>query len=1393
MKTVLSEEEWQGDLTRAPYSKKLANDITPEELVKLPAKDQEQIKATQSGLSGYEQDKYPTLPRDKRDTDWLWNEDLREYFYDAGTIPASEGSLAPANDPKPTSPPAAVDPEYITRINDPDQPSITNEDGTVSTHRMAAEVDENGNWFAFPTIQMIDGELVPFEDNREAMAKAMETNNFKTFGDNKAAALEYAEGGYKKGTPMDESSWTDSLRSGIETVRDVSDDMTVRAGVGAVKGLEGVADFALDASGYRSLLENKANENLPPEYGTFPSSDWDEYNSPASKRIEGVVGQEAKTMAGGFVEPMARFLAVGGPTAGVLKQLGLAGGMLIGAIRWNLAGAVAGGTAFKPSDEMITETVVENAQPINDAIQDATKTINSWFVDSGPNSMNQYQGYNIRDSLPFFRNMTDEDLNALGQDISNYLYYDMDQSTFESRIERRLQMAAEEGIFGITIDMLFGATYVIKTLAKNAAEAMAGPVGKGGVDYPNNYPSFGSLKNSEDGLTTQAATNLETDRYVRGELSVNGKRPEGAMEKFLSRLEQTPGRSPHGIAAGQVGSVGVRKQGESDAEVLIELSDGVGTQLWKPEGAPMPAGSRIIRTAPNGRNAETVENVIAFRIVDQQTGRQVGSNYNVKDPSKERSVRSRVGTRAEKLDNEYGAYRYRVETVYGEGADTGAQGVDAPSSLVRSDSYIYNTDIGATPKRTTKLIDSARSLNEDAEAYWGGSPAEYTDENVEKIAALIADESDQLTRSERGEQAQWYKETLGKSNDRVATIFPTIETNPWHKTAFNAGTAIFSNGESVKTNARQSMRAMDHFLKTGKLPEIGTGPEAQAINKAVRMFNDMSERVGIENMQKFLNTEFTVKEMRAMGFQIAGELADTKVYGSAIFGSKIGQGFFQNLMGRWDTLTMDRWFMRTWGRFTGGLVADPKGSKIADQRAKFRSAVNKDSAELEELGFDVERILTDDEYANEAAKGLHKAFAKQVETGEIDSKAKPIKSGYFVKTKDREAARNLDKTVNGTTDAPANGAERNYIRQVMGKVNETLTAKGHKFDVADLQALLWYGEKDLYAKMGADETTSAADFDTAFKQVIEEDGYVRPTGSGSAGDVDTGTTGQAGIEDVANPFDQRSAGSFKRTLVGRATREESPTERVFSRGDTTDVRENLTAVNAAKTPSQQKTPIQLEASIARQEKMAANSAAKFTKKTGVTIKESLTPSVSANNKIKAIGGKPATRWFSLDSDSGAELFSKKLSETYAGDAYGKQVTPLSVEDLKTHQLFMSDDQKTGFAISPTGEAVGAWSLGGKYRFMQFMQIAAENGGTHLNAFDTYLPDLYHEMGFRETSRIKFDPKGAPEGWDFAEVGEPDIVFMRFDKDANDIEYKEGTLYEPGDDYDAAMNRAKDNK
>jgi len=90
-------------------------------------------------------------------------------------------------------------------------PHITNEDGSISTHRMAAEIDENtGKWHAFPTIvQNRDGTLSQFKDSREAMKHNMRTGNIKEMP-SKEAALDYAQGGYKKGTYMDHPAIDDT-------------------------------------------------------------------------------------------------------------------------------------------------------------------------------------------------------------------------------------------------------------------------------------------------------------------------------------------------------------------------------------------------------------------------------------------------------------------------------------------------------------------------------------------------------------------------------------------------------------------------------------------------------------------------------------------------------------------------------------------------------------------------------------------------------------------------------------------------------------------------------------------------------------------------------------------------------------------------------------------------------------------------------------------------------------------------------------------------------------------------------------------------------------------------------------------------------------------------------
>lgn len=94
-------------------------------------------------------------------------------------------------------------PEFINRINNPEKyPYIENKDGTFSTHKMAAEVDEKGNWYVFPTIvQLPSGELYEFKDPYQAMNYNLNSNNFLPMK-SKKEALDYTKN-YKKGTLLE--------------------------------------------------------------------------------------------------------------------------------------------------------------------------------------------------------------------------------------------------------------------------------------------------------------------------------------------------------------------------------------------------------------------------------------------------------------------------------------------------------------------------------------------------------------------------------------------------------------------------------------------------------------------------------------------------------------------------------------------------------------------------------------------------------------------------------------------------------------------------------------------------------------------------------------------------------------------------------------------------------------------------------------------------------------------------------------------------------------------------------------------------------------------------------------------------------------------------------------
>ena len=99
------------------------------------------------------------------------------------------------------------EPEFLDRINNPEKyPYIKNKDGSISTHLMAAEIDDKtGKWIVFPMIQFDGESLKQFKTNqkgiKDAMDEARATGNFLEMP-SKEKAIDYAKD-YKKGTALE--------------------------------------------------------------------------------------------------------------------------------------------------------------------------------------------------------------------------------------------------------------------------------------------------------------------------------------------------------------------------------------------------------------------------------------------------------------------------------------------------------------------------------------------------------------------------------------------------------------------------------------------------------------------------------------------------------------------------------------------------------------------------------------------------------------------------------------------------------------------------------------------------------------------------------------------------------------------------------------------------------------------------------------------------------------------------------------------------------------------------------------------------------------------------------------------------------------------------------------
>lgn len=247
---------------------------------------------------------------------------------------------------------------------------------------------------------------------------------------------------------------------------------------------------------------------------------------------------------------------------------------------------------------------------------------------------------------------------------------------------------------------------------------------------------------------------------------------------------------------------------------------------------------------------------------------------------------------------------------------------------------------------------------------------------------------------------------------------------------------------------RLAEAAYSYFKENGRFPTDIAAKKGAMMNANFGKMNALLDELGPEGTRDFLMRDFTVKELKDAGHSITGENAGTKVNGSAIFGPKIGQGFFQNLNGNYDPTTMDLWFMRAWGRLTGTLTGKPDISK---QRSRFENALQ---AEGEKVPSRLPALI---QRAEDVFGQHERDFANYRDE---------FNSGVRQKSELTLAAERLLKGASGINEQPTSGAQRQWMRDRVGRARELLAQDGTNVTNADLQAIWWYPEKELYGKLG---------------------------------------------------------------------------------------------------------------------------------------------------------------------------------------------------------------------------------------------------------------------------------------------------------------------------------------